>query len=371
MSDLLPLLAAGRADVLRAVMAESGCDGVLVIDPVDARWLTGFGGSNARVAVTPDDIVVVTDGRYRDRAVVELTAAGVEATIVVRSTRDEQIAAVVEAMKGCRQVGMSAGTTSHAEWIELARDLPLKAGDDAIASVRRAKNDAEIQRMAIAAAAADAALAECAPLMGTGVTEADIRDELEYRMRCHGADGAGYDTIVASGPEHAARPHHEVSRRVIIEGDTVVIDVGASVDGYRSDMTRSYVIGDPTPQQAEIYDLVAQSQQAGLDRLAAGVACVDIDQACREVCERAGYSDWYLHSAGHGVGLRIHEEPFLSPTSHAIVRAGDVVTVEPGLYRGGFGGFRIEDLVVVSDTGLRVLTSSPKDTPCLPSPPTI
>lgn len=202
------------------------------------------------------------------------------------------------------------------------------------------------------------------------MTEADVRMELEYRMRRHGADGPSYDTIVASGPEHAARPHHHATRRTIVEGDTVVIDVGGLVDGYHSDMTRSYVVGEPTREQRDLYDLLLQVQHAGLGAVRAGVAAKDVDAVCRTMLTDAGYADWFLHSTGHGVGLVIHEDPFENPTSTTTLVRGDVVTVEPGLYRVGFGGFRIEDLVEVTEGGCRTLTSSPKDTPCLPSPPT-
>ena len=167
-----------------------------------------------------------------------------------------------------------------------------------------------------------------------------------------------------------------------MEGDTVVIDVGALVDGYHSDMTRSYVVGDPTAEQQEIYDLVLEAQLAGLQAVSEGVAARDVDAACRDIFDEAGHVEWYLHGTGHGVGLLIHEDPFHSRTSTQELLVGDVVTVEPGLYRSGFGGFRIEDLVVVTESGCRILTETPKDThachhdptieerPCLPSRPT-
>jgi Xaa-Pro aminopeptidase len=190
-------------------------------------------------------------------------------------------------------------------------------------------------------------------------------------MRRAGADGPSYDTIVASGPTFAARPHHETGRRTIVEGDTVIIDVGALLDGYHSDMTRTFVVGEPTAQQGAIYELVRESQAAGLAAVAAGVVASDVDAAARAVFERSDMAEWYLHSTGHGVGLLIHEDPFAAPGSTAVLMAGDVVTVEPGLYRDGFGGVRIEDLVTVTATGCELLTTLPKDAPCLPSPPTI
>ena len=189
-------------------------------------------------------------------------------------------------------------------------------------------------------------------------------------MRRLGADGPSYATIVASGPTFAARPHHETGRRTIVDGDLVIIDVGALVDGYHSDMTRTFVVGEPTTQQAEIYELVRQAQAAGLKAIRPGVAAADVDEACRAVFRDTGFADWFIHNTGHGVGLDIHEDPFSSPVSEATLLEGDVVTVEPGLYRDGFGGVRIEDLVSVTATGCALLTHVPKDAPCLPSPPT-
>lgn len=369
--DLAPVGYAGRADRVRARLDSVGVDGLAITDLTNVRWLTGFTGSNGAVALLPDRLVLVTDGRYRDRAADELAAAGVEAEIVIGFTQAEQHEAFVSAFAGLGRVGAEAASLTHAKWQRLANDLQLVAADGQIEDERRVKDAGEIARITAACRAADAALAEVAPLLGDGLTEADVRTELEYRMRCHGADGPSYDTIVASGPNHAARPHHQPSRRTIVEGDTVVIDVGAMVDGYHSDMTRSYVIGEPTAAQRELYEVLLEIQLAGLSAVRSGVATRDVDAVCRSMATQGGYGDWFLHSTGHGVGLLIHEEPYESPVSESHLRVGDVVTVEPGLYRVGFGGFRIEDLIEVTETGCRILTESPKDTPCLPSPPTI
>ena len=264
-----------------------------------------------------------------------------------------------------------AGHLTHAAWTDLADDLTLRPDAGTIARLRRIKDDGELARMALAASIADDALAAVAPMLADTPTEADVRDELEHRMRRLGADGPSYDTIVASGPDNAARPHHETGRRTIVEGDTVIIDVGALVDGYHSDMTRTFVIGEPTTRAARGLRARARAAQlAGLEAIAAGVAARDIDAACRDLFADAGYGDWYIHGTGHGVGLDIHEDPFSSTVSSDELLVGDVVTVEPGLYRGGFGGVRIEDLVAVTADGGRRLTHLSKDTPCLPSPPT-
>jgi Xaa-Pro aminopeptidase len=338
------------------------CDAVLYTDLTDVRWLSGFSGSNGWALIHGGELVVGTDGRYGDRARAETAGSG--ATVVVETRPQRLYERLVEALVGATRVGLDSSTTSHREWLRLADDLPLDHLDSFVKVQRQIKNVAEIARIERAAGAADAALAEVEPLVlaaaDEAVTEADIRDELEYRMRVHGADDRSYATIVAAGPDNAARPHHEVSRRDLRTGDTVIIDVGALVDGYHSDMTRSYVVGPPTARQMEIYDLVAASQQAGLDAVGVGVGACDVDRACRAPFEDAGFGDWFVHGTGHGVGLDIHEAPFLSVTGEAVLVEGNVVTVEPGLYRGGFGGFRIEDLVVVTGDGHRVLTHTPK-----------
>ncbi len=341
------------------------------------RWLTGFGGSLAWVVIDPRRLVFVTDGRYGERAAADLAAngldrSGVGTELEVRTNRPELTDAMVAAAASSGgAVIAEADHLSHAAWTGLAERLPLEpAGAGLVEQLRRCKDPGELARMARAAQIADDTLATVVPMLADRPTEADVRDELEYRMRRAGADGPSYDTIVASGPQLAARPHHQTSRRTIVEGDTVIIDVGALVDDYHSDMTRTYVVGEVSPQQRDIYDLVVEAQSAGLAALGPGVAAADVDEACRRVFRDAGYADWFIHGTGHGVGLDIHEEPFAASTSTAVLVDGDVVTVEPGLYRDGFGGVRIEDLVSVTTTGCATLTKLPKDSPCPRSPPT-
>lgn len=366
-----PIAYAGRIERVRAEAIERGFDGLLVTDLINVRWLTGFTGSAATVVITPDAATLVTDGRYGERATSELGAAGVAADVRVGLSQAEQTTLVAAAAAGLHRIGAEASTLSYEKWLSLREHLAIEPAGTLVGAGRRVKDAGEIARIAEAARCADAALAEVAPLLGDGMTEADVRNELEYRMRLHGADGPSYATIVAAGPEHAARPHHNPTTRRIVEGDTVVIDVGGLVDGYHSDMTRSFVIGEPTSLQREVYALLLDVQAAGIAAVTSGAAATDVDTACRSMVTSAGYGEWFLHSTGHGVGLQIHEDPFESPVSKQTLVAGDVVTVEPGLYRVGFGGFRIEDLLEVTESGCRILTQSPKDTPCLPSPPTI
>jgi Xaa-Pro aminopeptidase len=359
-----------RVDAVRVAL-----DGrtMLLSHATNVRWLTGFGGSLSWVVIGPERLVLLTDGRYRDRAQADLDAAGLDADLEIRRTRPELAAAVIAAaaaVAGGRPVLAEAEHVSHAAWNALAEKLAIEPSDGIIERLRRVKDAGELARMALAAGIADDTLVAVAPMIAARPTEADVRDELEYQMRRAGADAPSYDTIVASGPQFAARPHHETGRRTIVEGDTVIIDVGALVDGYHSDMTRTFVVGEPDDRQSEFYELVRGAQAAGLATVRAGVAAADVDAACREFFRDAGAVEWFIHSTGHGVGLDIHEEPYAAPTSEATLVEGDVVTVEPGLYRDGLGGVRIEDLVSVTATGCELLTHLPKDSPCPPSPPT-
>ena len=366
MTALPPIGYSSRPAAVRAALDG---DTLIVSTPSNIRWLTSFGGSLGWVVVRPDRMVLVTDGRYAERAAADLAAAGLDAEVVAATTRPKLRELLVECA-GDGPVHAEATHLTHAAWTDLANDLDLQPDDRTITRLRRVKDDGELARMERAASIADDALVAVAPMLTEQPTEADVRDELEFRMRRLGADGPSYDTIVASGPDNAARPHHQTSRRTIVEGDTVIIDVGALVDGYHSDMTRTFVVGEPTDEQRRIYDLVLEAQLAGLAAVVAGAKARDLDATCRTVFADAGYGDWFIHGTGHGVGLDIHEDPFASTVSEDELVVGDVVTVEPGLYRGGFGGVRIEDLVAVAADGGHRLTHLSKDAPCLPSPPT-
>ncbi len=235
--------------------------------------------------------------------------------------------------------------------------MPTEALVDGL---RLVKDDGEVARIQAAAAVADQALANVRRRLLDGPSEEEFGLELDTEMRRLGASGTSFETIVASGP-NGAMPHHRPGRRAIAEGDLVVIDFGALVDGYCSDMTRTVMIGDPSPEQQRMLDVVAASQAAGVAAVAPGVACVDVDSACREVIDEAGWGAAFLHGTGHGVGLEIHEAPRVSRASDATLAVGHVVTVEPGVYLPEHGGVRVEDTVVVTASGCRALTLAPKD----------
>ncbi len=368
---MTPVQVRGRAERLLAMLDERGLEQMMVSDRSNIRWLTGFSGSAGVLIVSKRGHQFITDGRYTDQARDQLDSSGATDVDVVtaRTLADRNLA--LSAAAGGSPLGAEASTVPQGEWSSLSGHAELMAADGLLGQLRRTKDESEIALIAKAANIASEALSEVAPMLVAGVSEREFRDELEYRMRKLGADGPSYETIVASGPTNAALPHARPTSRKFEAGDTVVIDVGALVDGYHSDMTRTFVVGGPSDEQQRWYDLVLASQTAGLQAVSEGVRVSDVDRACRSVFEDAGLAELFVHGTGHGVGLDIHEEPFLGSSASAELMVGDVVTVEPGLYRVGTGGIRIEDLVVVTSDGHRNLTTHPKDTPCLPSPRTI
>ena len=359
-----PMDVAARAGRLRERLAEAGCDALLVTEPANLRYLTGFTGSAGLLLVLPDELLLVTDGRYRDQAAEQLGAAGVDARLQIGLTGGAQQEALSAAATGVRRLGLEA---AHVSWAAQRRyagewfpDAELVPTESLVEGLREVKDDGEVARMAAAAAIADAALAAVRHRLGEAPTEAEFALELDTEVRRLGAEGASFETIVAGGP-NGAKPHARPGPRRIVDGDLVVIDFGATVDGYRSDMTRTTMVGTPTPTQQRMLEVVAESQAAGVRSVVAGVECADVDRACREVIEEAGWADAFLHSTGHGVGLDIHEEPRVSSSSTATLVPGHVVTVEPGVYLPEHGGVRIEDTVVVTAEGCRLLTLAPKD----------
>jgi Xaa-Pro aminopeptidase len=345
---------------------------LLVGDLTNIRWLTGFTGSAATVVVLADEVVLITDGRYGEQAERQLAAAGCAGRVLVGRTAGEQLGLLTEAVADADRLGFESAHTSHARWAQLGEALPdrLVPTTGLVEAGRRTKDAAEIALMQHACAIADAALAEVAPTLVPGRTEVQVRNDLERLMREFGATGPSYETIVATGPLNAPLPHHRPTDTVIEAGHTVIIDVGALVGGYHSDMTRTFVVGEPSPLQREVYEVVLAAQVAGVAAVRPGIASDDLDAVCRDVITAAGFGPWFSHGTGHGVGLAIHEDPFLNTSGGWVLQEGDVVTVEPGVYRGDFGGVRVEDLVEVTSTGGRTLTRTPKDSPCPPSPPT-
>ena len=336
-----------------------GVDGLVATSGPSVRWLTGFTGSAGTALLTSDELVLVTDGRYREQAEAEVDRAAVR-VVVTRELREP----VRDVFGGSTIVALEADDVSWElqkrvadEWLP---HVGLVALTPSLRTLRSAKQPAEVARIARAADITDRALADVLADGLVGRTEARLAWEIEGRMRDGGADRAGYDLIVASGP-NAARPHHGAGPKTVEPGELVVIDVGAEVDGYRSDMTRTYVTGPPTARQHQLLDSVTRAQEAGVEAVRVGAVGSEIDQACRGVLAGDGLADAFVHGVGHGVGLEIHEPPMLGSRSEAVLEADWVITVEPGVYVTAEGGVRVEDTVLVTEDGGRRLTRAPKD----------
>ena len=372
--NLSPLVVNGRDKLVRAEMQRVGASidsALLVVDLNNIRWLTGFTGSAGTLLVRPDDMVLVVDGRYGDQAREQIRNSGANCEVIEGRSAVALREALANATKLIKVAHFDSAelTVSQLENMTDQLSSELRKIAPIVPKLRRRKTEPEIERMQLAALATDFAMAEVVPMLSQGLTERDIRDELDYRMRRYGAEFTSYDTIVASGP-NAARPHHRPVSRRIETGDSVVIDVGGLVDGYHSDMTRTYLIGDVDPVLSEMHEVVSHSQLLGLAAVRAGVLAQDVDKTCRDYIAEAGFASEFTHSTGHGVGLQIHEMPWVRTGFAEPLEVGEVVTVEPGVYREGLGGVRIEDLVVVTQSGCRVLTSSKKDRQCLQLQPT-
>ena len=338
---------------LRPLLAGAGIDGLLVTDLTNVRYLTGFTGSAGSLWVDVDRAVLVTDGRYRDQAPDQVAASGVDVDVeITGSGRPSPVEALVG---GVDRVGLEADSVTWAEAGRLAGMVADAGGRDPVRtsglveSLRQVKDDGEVARIAAAAAIADRALASV-----------EASAELDHAMRLGGAADRAFETIVAGGP-NGARPHARPGDRALVDGDLVVRDFGAVVDGYRSDMTRSMRVGGTgTGPEADLLAVVLDAQAAGLAVVADGVPLSEVDRACRDVLVGAGLGEAFSHGTGHGVGLDIHEGPAVASTATGSLRAGQVVTVEPGAYVAGLGGVRWEDTVLVTDDGHRPLTGSPK-----------
>ncbi|MFT3900011.1 MAG: aminopeptidase P family protein [Gordonia sp. (in: high G+C Gram-positive bacteria)] len=353
--------AAARRDRLRAALgaAHPGVDALLVTDLVNVRYLSGFTGSNGALLVWADAARgdrISTDGRYTVQVGEQ---AGDLPLVLARDVAGGLLAAATEA--GGKRIGFEADAMSVGEFDRLAAvgGTELVRTSGMVEALREVKDHGEVDAIASACAVADRGLATILAdgVIAPGRTERDVARTLEWAMYAAGAAAIAFETIVATGPNSAV-PHHRPTDAVLRRGDLVKIDFGAVVDGYHSDMTRTFVLGAAQDWQREIYDVVADAAQAGRDAARAGARASDVDGAARRVIAAAGYGDNFVHGLGHGVGLQIHEAPSVGATAAGTLLDGAVVTVEPGVYLPGRGGVRIEDTVVVSDGPCRILTAT-------------
>jgi Xaa-Pro dipeptidase len=351
----------GRRNRLRSKFDEVGATALVVTNPSNVRYLTGFTGSNGAVVVgsSPDVDRLATDSRYYTQA--ENECPGLEVLPSTSTVLDVAVLWCADQAMG--SVGFEAHHVTVYQCDQLRDRLPslLVATSNLVEQLRIEKDDDERRLIARACAISDAALARLLPEVHVGVTERELAGRLSLLMREEGADGDSFESIVAGGP-HSAIPHHQPTSRPLASGDLLKIDFGALLAGYHADETRTFVVGaEPQGWQSELHDLVAAAQTAGIAALRAGADCRDVDAAARSVIADAGYGEYFGHGLGHAVGLDIHEVPFLGATSPGILSVGTPITVEPGVYLPGRGGVRIEDTLVVGSEAPVALTTTTKE----------
>jgi len=355
-----------RADHIADRLAARELDALLVTHLVNVRWLTGFTGSNGLAIVGGAGYPLrrfITDFRYLTQSGEQLDEGWER--LIAPEIQMHAADGLREAQRGRPlRVGFDDAHLSvreHAAFAERAGDeVELVGAGGLVEELRSVKDDDELRRIRAAAALADAALTEVLDRGLVGRTEREVALDLEMSMRRAGAEAVSFAPIIAAGA-HSALPHAEPRDEAIPAGTFVTIDWGAQLDGYASDCTRTFATGEPDPRDAEIYALVLQAQERSLAAVRAGASGRDVDAIARDIIAAAGHGEHFGHGLGHGVGAEVHEGPRLSQRSEDTLQAGQVVTVEPGVYVPGAIGVRIEDLVVVGERGPEVLTTLGKE----------
>lgn len=352
--------AAERLARLRASLAASALDAMLVSALPNVRYLTGFAGSNALVLVTATECVLLTDFRYATQVKTEVAA---EVRVVIESASLWE--RLWKELQQAPRVKVLAFETAHVTHQDAARFLDAASEGskwlwrpslNLVEVLRESKDADEVARIREAVRIAEAALAATLPHVRPGMTELEVAGRLEFELRAAGSEGFPFETIIAAGPR-SALPHARASRASIRRGDLLLVDFGAIHAGYCSDITRTFVVGaPPTARQLEIHTAVREANGSASALVRAGMRGRDADALARDYIDRLGFGDAFGHSLGHGIGLEIHEAPRLAKTAEAPLPAGAVVTIEPGIYLEGWGGVRIEDDVVLGSEGPEVLT---------------
>lgn len=352
MADARPRRLAALAEGLTAAHV----DGLLVTSLPSIRYLTGFSGSSALLLVTQRDVVLVTDFRYQTQAVAE---AGEVARVSIESqSLWTGLWQQMTQLTGLQVVGFEAAHLLYRDFqrlLEQGARWQWRPTTELVETLRERKDADEVESIVAAARVATEALDRTLAQVRPGLTELEVAGMLEHAMRDAGSEDFAFASIVASG-ERAALPHARASSRRIERGDFLLLDFGAVVGGYCSDVTRTVVVGRATDEQREIYDVVRAAQERAAQGVRAAMTGRDADALAREYIEQRGYGELFGHSLGHGIGLEVHEAPRLARTADAPLPPGAVVTVEPGIYRSGWGGVRIEDDVHLAADGPRVLT---------------
>lgn len=347
-----------RLTAVRAKFNEWKVDGVLIGSAANRRWLSGFTGSSGQLLITPDKAILATDARYWEQATREAPAF----TLFKHQRTTEDAENFIYSV-GVVKIGVEALHTTLAEWHQLRQIKRINwfSLPQTVEGLRGMKTAVELEAIKAAAAITDFAMSQVPQLVKLGMTEKQLAWELEKTMREAGADGMAFPVIVASGP-NSALPHHHTGERPLQANDILLIDMGAELNGYKSDLTRTFFLGSELSEQfRHIYDLVQLAQTNALTHLRPGMTSIEGDALAREVIEDSGHAEHFGHGLGHSLGLEIHESPGLTWRYEETIPAHAVITIEPGIYLSGWGGIRIEDLIYLTDTGPQLISQCPKN----------
>lgn len=346
-----------RLQQMRQMMHDEAIDAYVVMRPENVRYLSGFSGGETTLYITLEKAFLLTDFRYIEQAKVQaLDFEMIEAG-------HNHFMSLAEIGQQAQRVGFEGDFITYVDYGKLNdafSQVGLLSLPNLVSHLRSVKDDSEIKLIREAVKIADNAFDEILRTIEIGQTEEEIGLNLEYFMRRAGASGGSFDFIVASGVR-SAMPHGTASSKQVQAGEFLTMDFGAIYQGYCSDITRTVFIGDPEDKHREVYEIVLAAQQAGIQAVAPGRSGKEVDAIARTIIEKAGYGDYFGHGLGHSVGLAIHEGPNLNKREERLLEPGMVITVEPGIYIPDWGGVRIEDIVLVTESGCEILTQAPKE----------
>ena len=351
-----------RITNLETKLKEKDLDGIFILNESNIRYLTGFTSADSFAIVAQKERAFITDSRYTEQAEREVSNYEIVKWRAPHAGLPETVKACCERY-GIKKLGIekkSMTVDMFETFSKMLDGIELISADGIIEELRRKKDLEEISNIRTAAKIADKAFIEILKYIKVGITEKDIERELQYLTKKLGADDISFPLIIASG-KNSSMPHAVPSDKKIEAGDFITFDMGALYNGYKSDMTRTVVVGNATERQKQVYNLVLQSQEASTKTIKAGLDGRTPHHTAHAVLEKSGVEGIFEYGVGHGVGLDIHEDPFMSPRCDLALEEGNIITIEPGVYIPGWGGIRIEDTVVVTENGCEVLTLAPKE----------
>lgn len=343
---------------LRELMKEKRVSALLLTDPVNVEYVTGFTGGDSYAFILPRHQYILTDGRYAEMARNEAPGFAV----LVRRPKMEEVIEKVARRHRVKIISFEGFRISYDTLTTYRKAVTCakwKAERPLVHALRKIKEPGEVAKVEACIRVAQAAMLAARKHLRPGVTEMEIAAELDYQIRRRGGRKAAFDTIVAAG-SHSSQPHAATGRRRLRAGDAVKIDWGVRMDGYNSDITRMFFLGRIPPKFRKIYEIVLEAQRRAIEMIKPGVEIARIDAAARDHIAGRGFGPQFSHGLGHGLGMEVHEAPAISKATKCKLEEGMLFTVEPGIYIPGFGGVRIEDDVLVTKDGARVLSDFPK-----------